>query len=64
MIEYRQLSDIKSNDVNNSCLESMNQEVEIRDCLSHASEVHNEQVFILDSNVDAFTGHLMKRTSN
>ena len=33
----------------------MNQEVQTKDCESYANEVHTEGMFILDSNVDAFT---------
>jgi len=53
--EYRQLPDIKSNDTNISLFDSMNQ---VGDCHSQIHEVHNEGMFILDSNVnvDAFTG--------
>jgi len=35
VIEYRQLPDIKSNDVKRSLLDSMNQEVEVKDGRSH-----------------------------
>jgi len=57
VIEYRQLSDIKSNDVNISLLDSMSQEVQLADYQyqSYANEVHNEGLVILDSNMDAFT---------
>jgi len=56
VIEYRQLPDIEANDAHNSLLDSMNQEVQVGDCEWYANEVHNEGKFILDSNVDAFTG--------
>jgi len=56
VIEHHQLSDIEANDVNNSLLDSMNQEVQVGNCKSYANEVHSEGIFILDSNVDAFTG--------
>ena len=56
IVEYRQLPDIKSNDVNNSSLDSTNHEVQVSDSLSYANEVHNEGMFILDSNVDTFIG--------
>ena len=34
----------------------MNQEMQVGDCQSDANKVHNKGMFILDSNVDAFTG--------
>ena len=56
VIEYRQLPNIEANDVNNSLLDSVNQEVQVGDSESYADEVHSEGMFILDGNVDAFTG--------
>ena len=56
VIQYHQLLDVEANDVNNSILDSMNQEVQVGDCESYAYEVHREGMFIIDSNVDAFTG--------
>ena len=56
VIEYRELPDIEANDVNNSILDSMNQEVHVGDRESYANEVHSEGMFILDRYVDAFTG--------
>ena len=55
-VQGSQLLDIKSNDVSNSLLDSMNHELQVEDCQSYANAVHNEGMFILDSNVDAFTG--------
>ena len=55
VIEYRELPDIEANDVNNSILDSMNQEVHVGDRESYANEVHSEGMFILDGNVDALT---------
>ena len=63
VVKYRQLPHIKSNDVNNSLLDFMNQEAEIGDCHSYENEVHNEGMFIQDNNMDAFTGQVMKWTS-
>jgi len=34
----------------------MNQEMQVGDCKSYANEVYSEGMFILDNNVDAFTG--------
>ena len=56
LIEYRQLPNIEANDVNNSLIDSMNQEVLTGDCESYVNEVHIEGIFIPDSNLDAFTG--------
>jgi len=56
VIKYRQLPEIKSNDVNNNILDSMNHEVQVNDSPTYANEVHDEGIFILDSNVDAFIG--------
>ena len=55
VMEYRQLPDIEANDVNNSLLDSMKQELQTEDSESYANEVHSEGMLILDSNVDAFT---------
>jgi len=63
VVKYRQLPHIKSNDVNNSLLDFMNQEAEIGDCHSYENEVHNEERFTQDNNMDAFTGQVMKWTS-
>jgi len=54
IMEYHQLPNIKSNDVNRSLLDSMNQEVQVRDSPSYENEVYNEGMFILDINVDAW----------
>jgi len=55
-MEYHQLSDVKSNDVENILLDSKSHEVQVGDSLSYANQVHNEGMLILNSNVDAFTG--------
>jgi len=55
VMEYRQLPDIEANDVNNSLIDSMNQELQTEDYESYANEVHSEGMLILDSNVDTFT---------
>jgi len=41
VIEYRELPDIEVNDVNNSILDSMNQEVHVGNYESYANEVHS-----------------------
>ena len=55
-MEYHQLSDIKSNDVDNILLDSKSHEVQVGDNPSYANQVRNEGMLILNSNVDAFTG--------
>ena len=42
VIEYRELPDIEANDVNNSILDSINQELQVGNCESYANEVHSE----------------------
>jgi len=56
VIEYREHPDIEVNDINNSILDSLNQEVQVAECESYANEVYSEEMFILDRHVDAFTG--------
>ena len=53
--KYHQLQTVEVNNVNNNILDSMNQEVQVRDCELYANEVHSEGMLIVDSNVDAFT---------
>jgi len=62
--EHSQLTDIsRSNGFKNNFIGSMNQEVKASGGHSYGNEVHNEGMFIRDSNVETFTPELIERTS-